>query len=139
MKYYIYALVTDNTIFYIGRTIDPKRRLKEHQRDSKTGTELKYVFIRQLTECKGAWQLQILAEYCTNLHPYEDYWIHTCRLQGIELTNMRKGDIYTEAEDNLFRKKTTFDTPEAFFAARELEAKAITVEKNLIIFFERFR
>lgn len=130
MKYYIYALVTGTDIFYIGRTIDPKRRLKEHKRDSKTGDELKYIFIRQLTVCGGKWEMQILAEYSDNLHPYEDYWIYNCALQGIELTNMRAGDVYTEAESNLFKKKKAFNTAEDFFAARELEAKALTVEKK---------
>lgn len=130
---HIYALVTDaHQIFYIGRTVEPKRRLKEHKRNSLNllMTEDKYIFIRKLIDCGGKWDMQILATYTDESQNWEDYWIYSCHLQGIHLYNMRAGSIYTEAEDNLFKNKTAFDTPEAFFAARELEAKAITVEKK---------
>jgi len=130
VKYYIYQLTTNDTPFYVGRTIDPKRREAEHRRGSLTGTELKYEFIRELTKLKQAWQLEILAEYSDNLYPYEDYYIYELLKQGYELTNMRKGDIYTEAEDNMFKSNKTFITAKDFFEHRAKQVAALKIKHH---------
>ena len=49
MTQIIYCLAEINgEPFYVGRTSDPRRRLREHRREAQTGTEFKYQTIRKL-------------------------------------------------------------------------------------------
>ena len=43
MKEYIYKLVANNTSFYIGKTNDPKRRLREHLNDKSSTKKAKFI------------------------------------------------------------------------------------------------
>jgi len=136
MKYYIYQLMTNNDVFYIGRTINPSRRLQEHIRGGQdaNSTELKYQFINQLNQLNQSWEMQVIATYTDNNHNYEDYHIYTALLNGHHLTNMRKGDVYTEAEKQL---KCSYSTPEEFFTAREAVIKRQSLKQKSTVSYKQ--
>lgn len=48
MKHYIYALIYDETIYYIGISNDPKRRYTEHLRSWRQDRTRNYAWIRTL-------------------------------------------------------------------------------------------
>ena len=108
--HFIYALTTNleghRVVFYIGRTIDPERRLAEHRRDAKTGPEDKYKYIRMILEPQGIeWSMEILHEITgeqldadVTLDDYEDYEIVRHRHLGHPLQNMRAGSALRRAE-----------------------------------------
>ena len=129
MKYHIYELLYNDVPFYIGRTIDPHRRKLEHIRASKdiNNKELKYQFIREI----NSWEMKIIATYTDSLHNYEDYHIYQALLKGHTLTNMRAGDIYTEAEKGMLKGNKVFDEASAFFFYREQLAKRMAEAKKL--------
>lgn len=92
---YIYALIElpSRTKFYIGRTIDPKRRIGEHRsgaRNYKDGDELKYLYASSLNAMGIEWEMEILDECSTETEFYEDYYINKYRSEPLQ--NMRSGD-----------------------------------------------
>ena len=125
-KYFIYALtaVVNSTkvVFYIGQTVDPDRRLSEHKRDSKTGSEDKYKYIRMILEPQGiAWSMEILHEITDDqidadvtLDDYEDYEIVRHYHDDHPLQNMRAGSVLRRAElESLTKSIFTLDSPRA--------------------------
>lgn len=92
---YIYALVeTESKVkFYIGRTEDPKRRIKEHRYGSRTykeGDEDKYLYASQLDALGIKWEMVILMECGPDTEFYEDYFVNLYRNEPLQ--NMRAGD-----------------------------------------------
>jgi hypothetical protein len=94
---YIYALtyIEDGAriIFYIGRTIDPHRRLGEHRlgsRHYKDGDEWKYQYASTLDSLNIPWEMEILMECGPGTEFYEDYFINLHRNEPLQ--NMKKGD-----------------------------------------------
>jgi hypothetical protein len=87
-------------IFYIGRSIDVKKRKYSHEYSSKKGTEDKYVFIRSL-ESKGIeWVLTPIIEINTDdyLPDYERFYVIKYARMGHVLTNMKHGDVARSQE-----------------------------------------
>ena len=124
--HFIYALTTifdsRRVVFYIGRTIDTKRRLGEHRRDAKTGPEDKYKYIRMILEPQGIeWSMEILHEITNDqidadvtLDDYEDYEIVRHHHLGHPLQNMRAGSALRRAElESLTKSIFTLDSPRA--------------------------
>jgi hypothetical protein len=104
-KEHIYTLsYKDNlnfeNIFYIGRSIDIKKRKYSHEYSSKKGTEDKYVFIRRL-ESKGIeWTLTPIVEVNPNDYSpdYERFYVIKYARMGHTLTNMKHGDVARSQE-----------------------------------------
>lgn len=112
---YIYCLyeVETKTKFYIGRTIDPHRRLYEHRLGSKNyrpGDEDKYQYAQALDALGIEWDLQILAECKENTDGYEDFYVNKFRHEPLQ--NMRAGD----SEPWMGRD---YSTPEELLAAKQ--------------------
>jgi len=92
---YIYCLYEVETLtkFYIGRTIDPTRRLSEHRNGSKNyqkGDELKYEYAHALDELNIEWDMEILMECGPDTDYYEDFFVNKYRHEPLQ--NMRAGD-----------------------------------------------
>ena len=122
MNDYIYCLfeVDTGTKFYIGRTIDPHRRLNEHRLGSKNyqkGDELKYQYANALDQLGSKWDMEILMECGPGTDFYEDFFINKYRHEPLQ--NMRAGD----SEPWMGRDYTS---PEEFVQTRSL---AIEMEK----------
>lgn len=79
--------------FYVGRSKDLKRRMKEHCYHSKMGHEDKYQKIRELKERGIAWSSEIVESIQGNCYIPDAENFHVIRLtrEGHELTNMRHG------------------------------------------------
>jgi hypothetical protein len=97
MSDFIYCLkeVADNTIFYVGRTIDPHRRMLEHRlgaKHYKPFDEDKYYYASALDKLCREWSMQIVQECGEGTENFEDYWINKFRMEGHPLQNMRAGD-----------------------------------------------
>ena len=123
MNDYIYCLfeVDTGTKFYIGRTIDPHRRLNEHRLGSKNyqkGDELKYQYANALDQLGIKWDMAILMECGPNTDFYEDFFVNKYRHEPLQ--NMRAGD----SEPWMGRDYTNL---EEFVAAR---TAAIELEKT---------
>lgn len=132
MKYYIYALNTNNETFYIGVTKDPQRRYLEHVRGGSDpfSTELKYKFISELNSINQKWTLDVIAEYNDNDYNYEDWHIYEALKSGAKLTNMKKGSVYDEVENTMTER---FSTPQAFFTKREELLQKASQRKSLCL------
>lgn len=95
--YGIYTIAEDSVqkkYFYVGKTNNLARRIKEHERAKATGTEDKYVYMRSIQDQDIQWFYEELVSI-----PDEDYWhdherLHVILLirEGHELMNMRHGD-----------------------------------------------
>lgn len=90
---YIYSLSNpfDNTVKYIGKTKNPKRRLSEHL--TKKGlTCKKGKWIRLLLSQGIVPIMEILDEvHSTEINFYEQYWISQYRAWGFILLNTQNG------------------------------------------------
>lgn len=95
-KEYIYGLVTQedsDTVFYVGRSVEPARRLSQHIRESKTGNSLKCRVIRRLLEQREDITFKILEEVSSDTpHSAEDVWMVNLQAAGHPLTNSKAGD-----------------------------------------------
>ena len=128
---YIYALYSEQPAgreyFYVGRTIDPDRRLKEHRYGERTGHESKYQFARALTACQCSWDMEVLQFCGPGTDRFEDFYVYTLTLDGHPLQNERKGDSKARAEEDaasVFRqRRQRFATPDEFLAARDREVQ----------------
>lgn len=132
----IYALcVKGGEPFYVGRTNDKKRRLGEHKRDWKTGTEAKYQFIRDLESKSIEWEMIPLTEVGPDCKHYEDFWVYTLILEGYELTNMKAGDSLASAERDAMLEMRgrgqRFKDAQSFLTEREREIKEAEARKRL--------
>jgi hypothetical protein len=111
MKHYLYTLVFDAepnpVVFYVGRSIDPKRREAEHRYAVKdlTNQEYKYQFCRELEAVGLTWSLVVI-DKIEDDNESEYAWVikfaRDNRDKGIEfidnlpLTNMKRGDFFEE-------------------------------------------
>lgn len=112
---YIYALreTVSGEKFYIGRTIDPKRRIGEHRlgsRNYKQGDEDKYAYANALDRLGIDWGMEVLMECGLDTEFYEDFFINKHRSEPLQ--NMRAGDTepwmgrdYRNPEEFLKSKK----------------------------------
>jgi hypothetical protein len=111
--------------FYIGRTNNMHRRLGEHKRDSKTGTEFKYQMIRSLDGAEMPWNMKQLAVITTADEKYEDWYIYEALLDGQPLTNQKAGDARKAAEWDAMQRmrgsKTRYSSASEFLTARQRE------------------
>ncbi len=91
-EYYIYTLENEGKIFYIGKTIDPKTRLRKHKSESKLKRTYKEKFINKVLYDGGKIELNILdtVEY-DNVDFWEIYWISQFRQWGFNLCNGSDG------------------------------------------------
>jgi hypothetical protein len=79
--------------FYVGRSKDLPRRMREHRYSTPKGHEDKYQRIRQLEEAGIDWTSEVIERVGeADYHPDAERW-HVIRLtrEGHELTNMRHG------------------------------------------------
>lgn len=94
---YIYCLfeVDSDAIFYVGRTIHPQQRLKEHQygaRIYKEGDEDKYCYAHALDAIGIKWDLRVVQECGEGTEFFEDYYVNLFRMHGEPIQNMKAGD-----------------------------------------------
>jgi hypothetical protein len=88
-------------VFYVGHTGDPKRRLSDHKRDSKTGTEDKYRYIQQELVPAGIdWGMEVIKEIPAGEYPddYERHYVIKYILAGHPIQNMKHGDLSKKQE-----------------------------------------
>jgi hypothetical protein len=110
--------------FYVGRSIDVIRRLKEHNYAKKEGHEDKYDFIREIESQGIDWDVDVLKEIPDGEYPPDNERWYVIKLirEGHDLTNMRYGSesrlkelveqvaatqirsVSDVAKDRLFRK-----------------------------------
>lgn len=84
----------NEVFFYIGRTTNPERRLKQHQYKALRGTEDNYVFIRELNQKNKEWDMEVLREVMdTDNRPWEYWYVIESIRKGSPLKNMRYGDF----------------------------------------------
>lgn len=103
---YIYALFftldDKKDYFYVGRSENPTRRMKEHRSNSKSGaTEDSREFIRNLWTVGLDFDHEILATITSDQQNYEDFYVWDLARQGYQLTNMKQGDSIRQAEENI--------------------------------------
>lgn len=148
---YIYALCKkDGPPFYVGRTSDMGRRLKEHKYESRFGTEAKYQYIRELEINGVEWEMILLDEVIIDrqtidvMDRYEDFWVYTLAVEGYDLQNMKAGDSIraanSEAMRSLCDRGEKFTTVSDFFVARKKEkTKLLQAKKKAAELQERMR
>ena len=104
---FIYSLYYDNfdsphyqengpneVLFYIARTTNPERRLREHRYKALRGSEDNYVFIRELNQKNTEWDMEVLREVMdTDNRPWECWYVIESIRKGSPLKNMRYGDF----------------------------------------------
>jgi hypothetical protein len=127
-KEYIYGLHTvRGDMFYIGRTNDLARRMKEHIYATKGGTETKYQVMRDLTKHGGGWNYIVLAEVTENDEHYEDYYVYLYLLEGCPLTNMKAGDSVKAADREAMKRMQgrgdRYPDAKTFLSARQREVE----------------
>jgi len=111
MKQHLYILVFDAdpkpVVFYVGRTNDPDRRLKEHRSSVKNleHTEYKYQWCRQLEEIGLSWDLVVIDEIEDDEDSEYEWVLRFARdnqereitfFDDLPLTNMKRGDFLSE-------------------------------------------
>jgi hypothetical protein len=140
---YIYALyeVESKTKFYIGRTIDPHRRLNEHRLGSKhykDGDEAKYLYANCLDALGIQWDMEILCECGPDTEDYEDFYVNKFRHEPLQ--NMRAGDSepwmgrdYPNPEEFVLAKKRYLDR-QKFKQPRERKVVETNPEETLYSF-----
>jgi len=121
---FIYALyeVQSKTKFYIGRTIHPEQRIKEHRygaRVYKDGDELKYRYANALDSLGIEWDMEVLMECGPDTEFYEDYFVNFYRHEPLQ--NMKQGD----SEPYMGKD---YISPKDFVAAKELHQKQAKIK-----------
>jgi hypothetical protein len=120
---FIYALcIKDGKPFYVGRTNEPPRRLREHNYEKKDGTELKYQYIRDLESNNIEWEMIILEEVGPDTEHYEDFWVYKLIKEGYDLTNQKAGDARSIATETL-RSRNFTSAKEFLFELDKEEAE----------------
>lgn len=91
-KTYIYCLLHNNNVKYIGKSDNPIRRLKEHIKKSKYKKTYKDNWINGLIESSQEPELFILDEVpFDNFGFWEDFYIDLFKSFGFKLTNLAPG------------------------------------------------
>ena len=138
---FIYRLyeIESNKTFYIGRTIEPYRRLLEHKcgmRNYEEGDELKYQYASTLDELKLEWDMEVIQECGDDTKHFEDYYINKYRMAGEPIMNMKAGD------DGPWMGRE-YSNPESFVAMRtalknrpKYSSKGKTVREVLNYFYD---
>jgi len=110
MKYYIYTLEYDRKIFYVGKTIDIKKRYSKHVSESIKKRTHKEKYIYSILNKGEKFDITILDEVDFGLeNEMEIYWISQLRAWGFNLLNYNKGG---EGGDNWTGRKHSQDTKE---------------------------
>jgi hypothetical protein len=92
IKYYIYTLDYLGEIFYVGKTIDLKKRYKNHIRESEKKRTHKEKFIYSVLNKGESINISILDEVDFGFeNDMEIYWISQLRSWGLRLLNYNKG------------------------------------------------
>jgi hypothetical protein len=97
MEEYIYALYLkvagEELFYYIGRTNNLERRMKEHEYGAKTGTEHKYQFMRENADYE--WGYKVLHQCVrTDDSCFEEFYQLKFLRDGWPLTNMKGCDAF---------------------------------------------
>lgn len=141
---YIYALVETETKrkFYIGRTIDPKRRIAEHRLGAKNynpGDEDKYQYANCLDQLGVKWDMEIIMECGPETDGYEDFFINKFRDEPLQ--NMRAGDDepwqgrdYRNPEEYLEEKKRVIEERNAPKPVKEKVHREADPDKMIFSF-----
>lgn len=135
-KHFIYGLFSGQLkeYFYVGRSIDIDRRLREHKYESRTGTEAKYQFIRALDALEIPWHMELLAEVNAEDEDFEDFYVYKLILEGHPLQNQKMGDAKAAAEqtamDNMRKRGEKFTNPQDFLTARQREIEEEKARKQ---------
>ncbi len=87
--YGLYEVGKEDDIRYVGKSINPKYRLTQHIKRSKTN-KLKIEWISDVIGRGNKIEIKILEECGNNWHIREKYWISKYRSQG-NITNIRDG------------------------------------------------
>jgi len=102
-KYLYELLYTDEGVdypFYIGKSNDTDRRLKEHNYSKNEGSEDKYIFIRMLEKSGLKWTLRVIKEVPVDeyVEDWERYHLIEYVRLGYDMMNMKHGDLDVIAE-----------------------------------------
>jgi len=127
-----YTLDGKKDYFYVGRSRNLERRMKQHLWDSVRGdTATSRQFIRDLLAAGLTFDHEVLAEVTASDQHYEQYYTYVKLCEGYKLTNMRNGDArqaaYDDASDVMRERGERYNSPREFLDARErvvAEAKA---------------
>lgn len=90
---YIYTLTcpTTNKIRYVGKTINPKRRLQSHLWNNPKNKTYVYKWIQKLKKSGLKPNMNIIDEVKDNWKEREIYWIDFYKNQGCKLCNITSG------------------------------------------------
>ena len=84
----------DEVLFYVGRTTNIEKRMKQHLYEAGAGTEDKYVFMRDLKQKNIEWHHKVLQAVCdSDNRPWEYFYVIESIRKGSPLKNMRYGDF----------------------------------------------
>jgi hypothetical protein len=121
MKYYIYTLEHKSIVFYIGKTIDLKTRLRKHISESKLKRTYKENFINKIILNNGTIDINIIDIVELGSEDYwEIYWIEQFKQWGFKLCN---GTIGGEGGDNWSGRKHSEETKEKIRINRRKQIK----------------
>ena len=87
-------------VFYVGRSKEVGRRLREHQYRVEKGHEDKYEFIRALEAAGTPWDIETIQTVAKDEYlPDAERWqVIQLTREGHQLTNMRHGPIERRKE-----------------------------------------
>lgn len=89
---YIYCLIHNNEVRYVGKSDNPQQRFKEHLRKSKYKKTYKDNWLTQLIESSQIPELLILDKVpFANFGFWEDFYIDLFKSFGFKLTNIAPG------------------------------------------------
>jgi hypothetical protein len=92
---FFYFEGAEKRCFYVGRSKDLTRRMREHHYSKRKGHEDKYVGIRRLEATGMQWETEVIESLPDDEYfPDAERW-HVIRLtrEGHELMNMRHGSV----------------------------------------------
>lgn len=114
VKAFIYGLkaIDDDAIRYIGKTINPSQRLKQHRLATTRNAELRKWIFRNAIE-------MIILETCDRYvwEEREKYWISYYGLGNLFNIHeggdpFKPGHVYTRYKKNIFKKVLVIDNPD---------------------------
>lgn len=91
-KYYIYSLEYKDRIFYIGKTIDIKKRIYKHRKESVNNKTIKEKFINKILLNGDDITISIIDEVDIGTEDFwETFWIQQFKSWGFKLCNGTSG------------------------------------------------